>query len=385
MPNPNLTGLLTDATLAVSMRKRLETRLGKIVAGIISLSALVAAVISLLNDLSGPSRHTVEANFRKIDVETPIYLRQYENERGLPTQQGAASLGRDTQASGYRLVADRTDIGQPASGPLAAAATATPEEPPKIEGEKISEEVKRTEQAQLEEEAKIKEEQKNAEARVQREQQKAQEDAKLAERSTQQNVAVVKAEEAEAKHKATRARQAVQTKKAEARHTPTKSRIEAGASSSEVESVLSKSGLSIPVHCDTSCAVSPLVNQAIDSSSSNSQAANKFAADLRSSLVSVDHEPQFIGARVEYRITLDGLANKVTFLTVTLDAMGQPLPSHYQETRVIKKLVPSSEEQPVVGVFWAPIPSYRGEYYFRMQVFDGSPEPVGFEKTQSFR
>jgi outer membrane biosynthesis protein TonB len=366
------------------MRKRLETRLGKIVAGIISLSALVAAVISLLNDLSGPSRHTIEANFRKIDVETPIYLRQYENERGLPTQQGAANLGPDTQASGYRLVADRTDIGQPASSPPAAA-TATPEEPPKTEGEKISNEVKRTEQAQLEEEAKIKEEQKNAEARVQREQQKAQEDAKLAERSTQQNVAVVKAEEAEAKHKATRAREAVQTKKAEARHTPTKSRIEAGASSSEVESVLSKSGLSIPVHCDTSCGVSPLVNQAIDSSSSSSQAANRFAADLRGSLVSVDHEPQFIGARVEYSITLDGLANKVTFLTVTLDAQGQPLPSHYQETRVIKKLVPSNERQPVVGVFWAPIPSYRGEYYFRLQVFDGSPEPVGFEKTQSFR
>jgi len=356
------------------LRKRLETRIGKVVAGVISLSALVAAVISLLSDLSGPPRHTVEANFRKIDLETPIYLAQYERERGLPALQGAADVGAKTQAARYRLVADRTDIAQPASG----------EEAPKTEGEKISEEVKRTEQAQGEEETKIKEELKNAENRVHQEQQKAQEDAKLAEQSKQQDVAKVKAEEATATQEATRAQERVQAKKAEARQTPTKTRIEAGASSSEVDTVLSKSGLDLPSHCDASCAVRPLINQAIDSSSNNSQAANSFAADLRSSRVSVDHEPQFIGARVQYNITLDGLANKVTFLTVTLDALGQPLPSHYQEIRVIKKLVPSSEEQPVVGVFWAPIPSYRGEYYFRLQVFDGSPEAVGFERTRSF-
>jgi hypothetical protein len=364
------------------LRKRLETRVGKIVAGIISLSALVAAVVSLLNDLNGPPRHPVEANFRKIDVEAPIYLAQYENERGSPSPQGAAYFGRQTQLSGYRLVADTA--AQPAAD-SSAGATSSQEQAIKTEGEKISEEVKRSEQAKLEEEAKIKEEQKNAEERVLAEQQKAQEDAKLAERSKQQNVATVKAEEAEARQKATRAKETVQAKKTEARHTPTTSRIEAGASSSEIDTVLSKSGLELPAHCGAACAVTPLVNQAIDSSSNDSQAASKLAADLRDSLVSVRDEPEFIGARVEYKVTLDGLAHKVTFLTVTLDAMGEPLPNHYQETRVIKKLVPSSEEQPVVGAFWAPLPSHRGDYYFRLQVFDGSPEAVGFEKTQPFR
>jgi hypothetical protein len=256
----------------------------------------------------------------------------------------------------------------------------------KEESEKIKQEVKHAEATELQAGAKIKEEIKSDEARGQQEKRKEEEDARLATQAEQQGAARAKAEEIKAREEATRANDSVQAKKAEEGQAPSKALVETGVSPREIESVLSRSGLDVPSSCNPSCALRPTVEKAIGSSSNLTQAAKEVAAAIGDSRgANAANKPQLLGARVDYSVALDGLDHKVLFLTWTLCSRhtGRPLPREWWRNVTFMKYVPSSEVKELVGAFWAPIPSARGEYYYRLRVFDGSSE-AAHTKTELF-
>jgi hypothetical protein len=372
----------------LSERKGVISKVSTVLGGtgrlILGVCTLVGTGIALLHFLS-PGGHTVTASFHEAKVEPQIGLEEYEDESHPPSSLEAAYDGSRTRATGrYRLLGYTAFApARPAGGLLVIVADNAEEaqhvdgEKIKEEGEKIKEEAKHEEEVELQEEAKIKEEAKRAEAREREEAQKEQEDAKLAEKSEQQGAAKAKAEEEKAAEEAARAGGTVQAKKEEERQAPAKKRIEAGASSDAVEAVLSKSGLGVPSSCGTSCGLRPTVEKAIASTPNLTQAAKEVAAAVGDSNGSD-------GARVDYAVALDGLSHKVLFLTWTLCSKHTgALSKEYWRDVTFRRYEPSGETGELVGAFWVPLPSTRGDYYFRLRVFDGRSE-VAHTSTEPF-
>jgi len=353
---------------------------------IIAAGAVAAAVFGIVhywNELN--TEPNVVVNFHEAKVEPQIGLEQYEHEENsAPSPAGTADNGFQTRAAAYRLAADTAPaLARPAV--LLAAVAGTQEEAQlkegeriKKEGEKIKEEAKHQEETEQHEEAEIKEEAARAEARAQAEQKKEAEDAKLAEKAEQQGAARAQAEEEKAREEAARANSAAHAKKEEARQATAKKRMEAGAPQGAVDAVLIKSGLGMSSStCGSSCALRPTVEKAIASSQDLAQAAKEVAAAVGGSRNSD-------GARVDYTVSLDGLANKVLFLRWTLCARDSgALSKEYWRNVIFKKYEPSSDTKVLVGTFWAPIPSAKDDYYIRMRVFDGRSE-VTHTSTEAF-
>lgn len=360
--------------------------LGGMSRSIIAAGAVVAAVFGIVhywNELH--TKPNVVVNFHEAEVEPQISLEQYEHEENAPpSPAGTADNGSQTTAAAYRLAADTAPaLARPAI--LLTAVAGTQEEAQlregervKTEGEKIKEEAKHQEEAEQQEEAKIKEEAARAEARAQAEQKKEAEDAKLAEKAEHQGATSVQAGEERARQEAARAMSTAHAKKEEARQVPAKKRIEAGAPQGAVDAVLIKSGLGMSSStCGSSCALRPTVEKAIASSRNLAQAAKEVAAAVGGSRNSE-------GARVDYTVSLDGLANKVLFLTWTLCSRNSgALSKEYWRNVIFKKYEPSSDTKVLVGTFWTPIPSAKDDFYIRLRVFDGRSE-VAHTSTKAF-
>jgi hypothetical protein len=366
--------------------RALGRALGGTIRSIIAAGAVVAAVFGIVHYWSEiNSEPNVVVNIREAKVETQISLEQYEHEENPPTSSaGTADTGLRTWVAAYRLAADtapalaRPDVLLAAVAGTQEAAQLKEGEMIKKEGTRITEEAKHQEEAEQQEEAKIEEEAARAEDRAQAEQKKEAEDAKLAEKAERQGVAKAQAEEEKARQEAARANSTAHAKKEEARQAPAKRRMEAGASQGAVEAVLSKSGLGMSSStCASSCALRPTVEKAIASSRNLAQAAKEVAAAVGGSRNSD-------GARVDYTVSLDGLANKVLFLTWTLCSRNSgALSKEYWRNVIFKKYEPSSDTKQLVGTFWAPIPSAKDDYYIRLRVFDGRSE-VAHTSTEVF-
>jgi hypothetical protein len=136
---------------------------------------------------------------------------------------------------------------------------------------------------------------------------------------------------------------------------------------------------SVPSQCGTGCALRPTIDKAIADYSSNlAEAAREIAAAFTDARVQVyENKPRPVGVTVDYTINFLGFAGQRMILEWTLcEPTGRPLPKAWWRNVIVKQIVPSNESIKTSGNFWAPIPPKRGNYYFRLRVFDGSSEPT---------
>jgi hypothetical protein len=137
---------------------------------------------------------------------------------------------------------------------------------------------------------------------------------------------------------------------------------------------------SVPSQCGTGCGLRPTIDKAIADYSSNlAEAAKEIAAAFTDSRVQVyEDKPQPVGVTVNYTIDLVGFAGQRMILEWTLcsNPANRPLPKPWWRNVIVKQIVPTNETIKTSGNFWAPVPPARGNYYFRLRVFDGSSEPT---------
>jgi hypothetical protein len=175
-----------------------------------------------------------------------------------------------------------------------------------------------------------------------------------------------------------------------------------GASTGTVDAVLAKvkgvlaaegasgrtgAGASVQSRCGDSCALRPLIDQAIvDTNSNLAEAAREIAdifTDTRFTNDGRKREP--IGVTVDYAIDFSHYVGKTVTVVWTLDssATGKPLPRSWWRNVIVKQVEPTSDE-PFRGNFWAPIPRKRGSYYLTLRLFTGEHEDQS-AVTQTFR
>ncbi len=145
--------------------------------------------------------------------------------------------------------------------------------------------------------------------------------------------------------------------------------------------------LYVPSHCGTSCALRPVIDQAIANYSSNrALAAREIAAVFHDSRVEVfDGKLQPVGASVNYTVAVSGLADQLVRLEWTLYSKqsGQPLSREWWRNVIVKQIKPLSERVLVAGSFWAPVPPNPGDYYFQLRLLRGQSESAHRE-TEPF-
>jgi hypothetical protein len=166
-----------------------------------------------------------------------------------------------------------------------------------------------------------------------------------------------------------------------------------GVPTSKVDAVLDKvkhlldadgqngqGGVHVPLGggCDTSCALRPLVDQAITDTSSNlAEAAGEIASvftDTRSR--EFENRRQPIGVTVSYKLDLRNYAGKRVTVVWSLcsAATNKALPRTWWRNVIVKQVEPTTDDAPVPGTFWAPIPRRMGDYYLELKVFTGDNE-----------
>lgn len=174
-----------------------------------------------------------------------------------------------------------------------------------------------------------------------------------------------------------------------------------GASTGAVDAVLAKvkkvlaaqgapgqtsAGASIQSRCGDSCALRPLIDQAIvDTNSNLAEAAREIAGiftDTRAA--SNGHKREPVGVTVDYAIDFSHYVGKTVTVVWTLDsrATGEPLQRSWWRNVIVKQVEPTSDE-PFRGNFWAPIPRKRGDYYLTLRLFTGEHEDQS-AVTQTF-
>lgn len=174
-----------------------------------------------------------------------------------------------------------------------------------------------------------------------------------------------------------------------------------GASTGEVEAVLANvkrvlaakgvggqagASASVLAGCGDSCALRPLIDQAImDTSANPAEAAREIAGiftDTRSG--EYEHRREPIGVTVDYAIDFkDYVSKPVTVVwTLSSQANGKPLARSWWRNVIVKQVEPTSDE-PYRGNFWAPLPRREGDYYVTLRLFRGERE-VGSIPTGVF-
>jgi hypothetical protein len=143
----------------------------------------------------------------------------------------------------------------------------------------------------------------------------------------------------------------------------------------------------LPSGCDTVCALTPLIDQAITGSSSNPyRAAGEVAAILADTRYTKNgHEP--VGVAVKYKIELSDYAGKKGRMAWSLysKATGKPLREAWWHNVIVKEAEPTAAEgSPVQGTFWVPLPRARGEYDVDMEVLTSENEEKGHDFTEPF-
>jgi len=136
---------------------------------------------------------------------------------------------------------------------------------------------------------------------------------------------------------------------------------------------------SVPATCASTCGLRPTIDQAIADYSANlAEAARTVAAAFRESRNEIfEHKVVPVGVTVSYSLDLVGFAGKRLVLEWTLcsSSTERPLPRTWWRNVIVKQVVPSTDSPTRVhGNFWAPIPATRGDYYFRLRVFEGGSE-----------
>lgn len=165
-----------------------------------------------------------------------------------------------------------------------------------------------------------------------------------------------------------------------------------GASTGAVDAVLAKvkgvlaaegasgrtsASASVQSRCGESCALRPLIDQAImDTNSNPAEAAREIAGiftDTRSAKDGNKREP--IGVTVDYAIDFSHYVGKTVTVVWTLDSRtsGKPLQRSWWRNVIVKQVEPTSDE-PFRGNFWTPIPRRRGDYYLTLRLFTGEHE-----------
>ncbi len=174
-----------------------------------------------------------------------------------------------------------------------------------------------------------------------------------------------------------------------------------GASTGAVDAVLAKvkgvlaaegasgrasASASVQSRCGDSCALRPLIDQAIvDTSSNLAEAARDIAGIFTETRVANDgHKREPIGVTVDYAIDFSHYVGKTVTVVWTLDssATGEPLPRSWWRNVIVKQVEPTSDE-PFRGNFWAPIPRRKGHYYLTLRLFTGEHEDQS-AVTQTF-
>jgi hypothetical protein len=345
--------------------------------GVLSALGALAAVATIVTSWIAIFPHhaaiTPGASF-EVDVE-PMTRQEYKADQ--QSRGGAtAAVGGDSFAVYVVPVADGAEGLVPVSFTEEAAAE---EQKIKEEGEKIKEEAKRDEEDSAQEEASATAEQKAAETTVHEEQQKEQEAQKRAEESQTQDAAKAAVEEAkaqDAQQQAEKASETVQVKKRDSVRSPTQRRIERGTPASQVEAVLREAGE--PERCQSTCALKPAVEKALKDKSGNTGKAAREVHGLAASN---------FGARLSFRVTLNGLAHKLVFLTYVILQEGRepPPPGSYEGEWPVGTVTPTNEHEPVVGHRWVPVPPSSQEYHLRLVVSDSKQEEVSLHDTSPFQ
>ncbi len=174
-----------------------------------------------------------------------------------------------------------------------------------------------------------------------------------------------------------------------------------GASTGAVDAVLAKvkgvlaaegatgrtsASASVQSRCGDSCALRPLIDQAIvDTNSNLAEAAREIADIFTDTRVTNDgHKREPIGVTVDYAIDFSHYMGKTVTVVWTLDsrATGEPLPRSWWRNVIVKQVEPTSDE-PFRGNFWAPIPRRKGTYYLTLRLFTGEHEDQS-AVTQTF-
>jgi hypothetical protein len=141
----------------------------------------------------------------------------------------------------------------------------------------------------------------------------------------------------------------------------------------------SRTASNVPATCASTCGLRPTIDQAIADYSANlAEAARAVAAAFSESRDEIfEHKVVPVGVTVNYSLDLVGFAGKRMVLEWTLcsSSTERPLPRTWWRNVIVKQIVPSSNAPTrVPGNFWAPIPATRGDYYFRLRVFEGGSE-----------
>jgi hypothetical protein len=317
-------------------------------------------------------------------VEPDITLQEFDRQaqlsaKGPPSTAAVATGGSPRASPSYRFaVYAAPAIAQAAAGRTVDVSleeqAKSEEQTIKAEGEKVKEEAKRDEENTAREKSRASAEQKSAEARELEEQKKVQEAQKRSEEPRRHNPVQAKAEEAKARSGVAKASATVQAKKQATVRPPSQRRIEVGTPAGRVEQVLNQAGL--PERCRPACSLKPIVEKALKATSSN---VTEAAQEVRATA------SRGSGARVHFRVTLDGLEQKVVVLTYSLvQTNGAPPPEPYLDTVAIKHFTPVREREVIVGDCWVPVPSSSQQYYLLLTVYDGKTE-VGSEDTSHFQ
>jgi hypothetical protein len=364
----------------------------KVVLGVFGALALLAGGVTNWDTIEHhlfPAKPASEASI-VAKVEPDITLQEFDRQARLsaerPPSTAAVVTGGSPRASpGYRFVVYAAPaIAQPATGKTVEVTleeqaksgeqTKSDEQKIKEEGEKVKEEAKRDEENTAREKSSASAEQKSAEAREREEQKKVQEAKKRAEEPRRHDPVQAKAEEAKARRGVAKASATVQAKKRATVRPPSQRQIEVGTSAGRVEQVLNQAGL--PERCRPTCSLKPIVEKALKATSSNvAEAAQEVRATAS----------RGSGARVHFRVTLDGLEQKVVVLTYSLvQTNGAPPPEPYLDTVAVKHFTPVREREVIVGDCWVPVPSNSQQYYLLLTVYDGKTE-VGSEDTSHFQ
>jgi hypothetical protein len=390
------------------------------VGGFVSALAAVIATVVLLLPGGPPSP---EAKIEQASVDPNVLIEQYV-ETGEASASASTGSWSRLRLGGDRLaVNDAAAFARPAVAVLALVSTSSPATgvSSSLASSATQDEAAHKEDEQVKQELQQQRAQATKEAETQSEQAKLDEEKALAERNGQpqetgtgeesqaQRAARATAEAAAAEAKAQQAsaearltaREAATVKQEEehpsftappASSTPLRSVGDAkvltgtGAPAREVEDVIQMAGVKASAKCGTSCPLRTTVERAIADTSSNlEQAAEEVAAVFRGSRVQdFEHKLQPIGVTVDYGLRLVGYAGKRAFLEWTLCSKrtGRPLPREWWRNVIVKQIEPTSDDAPVTGSFWAPIPPARGDYYFRLRVFYNGLEVADRETGQ---
>jgi hypothetical protein len=142
----------------------------------------------------------------------------------------------------------------------------------------------------------------------------------------------------------------------------------------------------VPEACESSsCAVTPMIDNALATDSDPVKAAREVATAFANSRGRViDNKLYPSGVAVNYTIDLTGWADREARLEWSLwsQTEGRPLPRPWLRNVITKEIKPKVDNGSFAGQFWIPAPPRRGDYVVHLTVYDSDHVEHGEAETE---